>query len=333
MVALARSPRKQPENAELSAFATDVLDGLKATPKRIPAKYFYDDAGSVLFEKITEVPEYYPTRCEMQALRDHAAEIAKLIPEGAALVEFGSGSNKKARIVLDATQKLAAYVPVDISGEMLQREAAELRADYPALKVLPVVADICYPFDLPREAKAATARVGFFPGSTIGNFEPHEAASFLRNAARILGPRSTLIVGADLIKDVDVLNAAYNDAAGVTAAFNLNMLTRINRELGGNFKLSTFEHHAFYNRERNRIEMHLASLKRQKVKVVGETIDFRAGETIHTENSYKYSVDSLRALARGVGWLPDGVWTDSQGYFSIQAFTLSEEPSPTRPAL
>lgn len=333
MVALARSPRKQPQSAELSTFATDVLDGLKTTPKHIPAKYFYDDAGSVLFEKITEVPEYYPTRCEMQALRDHATEIAKLIPEGAALVEFGSGSTKKARIVLNAAPKLAAYVPVDISGEMLQREASELRADYPAIKVLPVVADICYPFDLPREARGATARVGFFPGSTIGNFEPHEAASFLRNAARILGPKSTLIVGADLIKDVEILNAAYNDAAGVTAAFNLNMLVRINRELDGNFKLATFEHHAFYNRERNRIEMHLASLKRQKVKVLGETIDFRAGETIHTENSYKYSVDSLRALARGVGWMPDGVWTDSQGYFSIQAFTLSEEPGRARPAL
>jgi dimethylhistidine N-methyltransferase len=266
-------------------------------------------------------------------LRDHAAEIAGLIPEGAALVEFGSGSNKKARIVLDAAPKLAAYVPVDISGEMLMREAAELRADYPNLKVLPVVADICFPFDLPREARAATARIGFFPGSTIGNFEPHEAASFLRNAARILGPKSTMIVGADLIKDVDVLNAAYNDAAGITAAFNMNMLTRINRELGGNFKLECFEHHAFFNRERNRIEMHLASLKRQKVKVLGDTFDFRAGETIHTENSYKYSVDSLRALARGVGWLPAGVWTDKQGYFSIQAFTLSEEPGPARPVL
>jgi dimethylhistidine N-methyltransferase len=333
MVALARSPRKQPQSEELSTFATDVLDGLRATPKRIPAKYFYDEAGSALFEKITDVPEYYPTRCEMQALRDHAAEIAKLIPEGAALVEFGSGSNKKARIVLDAAPKLAAYVPVDISGEMLMREAAELRADYPNLKVLPVVADICFPFDLPREARAATARIGFFPGSTIGNFEPHEAASFLRNAARILGPKSTMIVGADLIKDVDVLNAAYNDAAGITAAFNMNMLTRINRELGGNFKLECFEHHAFFNRERNRIEMHLASLKRQKVKVLGDTFDFRAGETIHTENSYKYSVDSLRALARGVGWLPAGVWTDKQGYFSIQAFTLSEEPGPARPVL
>ena len=333
MVALARSPRKLPQSAEMSVFATDVLDGLSATPKRIPAKYFYDEAGSTLFEEITELPEYYPTRCEMQALRDHAAEIARLIPEGAALVEFGSGSNKKARIVLNAAPHLAAYVPVDISGEMLEREAAELRADYPQLKVLPVAADFCYPFDLPHEAAEAPVRIGFFPGSTIGNFEPHEAAAFLRNAARILGPKSTLIIGADLIKDTEVLNAAYNDAAGVTAAFNLNLLTRINRELGGTFKRECFEHHAFYNRERQRIEMHLASLKRQKVKVMGETFDFRAGETIHTENSYKYSVESLRALARGVGWLPDGVWTDAAGYFSIQAFKLTDEPGQAQPAV
>lgn len=330
MVALARTSRKQPHHGELSPFGTDVLEGLRATPKRIPAKYFYDEAGSALFEQITEQPEYYPTRCEMQALRDHAAEIAQLIPEGAALIEFGSGSNKKARILLDAVRPLACYVPVDISGEMLAGEAAELRADYPNLKVLPVVADFCYPFDLPEEARTAPVRVGFFPGSTLGNFEPHEAASFLRNVARILGSKSVLIIGVDLIKDAEVLNAAYNDAADVTAAFNLNLLTRINRELGGNFDLAAFEHHAFYNRERNRIEMHLASLKRQKVKVLGETIEFRAGETIHTENSYKYSVDSLRALARGVGWLPDGVWTDKQGYFSIQAFTLTQEPP--RPA-
>jgi len=330
MVALARTSRKQPQQSELSPFGADVLEGLRAAPKRIPAKYFYDEAGSALFEKITEQPEYYPTRCEMQALRDHASEIAKLIPEGAALVEFGSGSNKKARILLDAVRPLACYVPVDISGEMLAGEAAELRADYPNLKVLPVVADFCYPFDLPEEARTAPVRVGFFPGSTLGNFEPHEAAAFLRNVARILGSNSVLIIGVDLIKDADVLNAAYNDAADVTAAFNLNLLTRINRELSGNFDLAAFEHHAFYNRERNRIEMHLASLKRQKVKVLGEAIEFRAGETIHTENSYKYSVDSLRALARGVGWLPDGVWTDKQGYFSIQAFTLTQEPP--RPA-
>jgi len=322
MVAVARKriPQQSPET---STFESDVIEGLRSTPKSLPAKYFYDAAGSQLFERITELPEYYPTRCEISMLRDYAADIAKLIPQGAALVEFGSGSSRKARILLSAAPKLAAYVPVDICREMIEQEAAELRRDFPQLKVLPVTADICKPFDLPDEAKGAPVRVGFFPGSTIGNFEPHEASAFLRNAANILGAGATLIVGVDLIKPAEVLNAAYNDKAGVTAKFNLNLLTRINRELGGTFRLNTFEHHAFYNRERHRVEMHLASLKRQKVKVGGETIDFRAGETIHTENSYKYSVESLAALARGVGWLPTGAWTDAHRYFSIQAFRFA----------
>ncbi len=320
MVALARNI--QPPDEENSDFAADVLRGLSTSPKRLSPKYFYDDAGSLLFERITELPEYYPTRCELAILRAHAADIAKLIPPGAALVEFGSGSTKKARILLRAARTLACYVPVDICGEMIEREAAELRPDFPTVKVLPVRADITKPFALPPEAQAAPLRVGFFPGSTIGNFEPHEAAGFLAHAARVLGPGAVLIVGADLIKPVEVLQAAYNDEAGVTAKFNLNLLKRINRELGGNFKLDTFEHHAVYNRERNRIEMHLASLKRQKVKVAGECVDFRAGETIHTENSYKYSVESLSALARGAGWRPVGAWTDPDRYFSIQAFSL-----------
>jgi dimethylhistidine N-methyltransferase len=322
---IAADPRRQlpQQSGDTSAFEADVLEGMRSIPKQVPAKYFYDAAGSHLFERITELPEYYPTRCEMKTLREHAADIAKLIPQSAALVEFGSGSSKKARILLRAAPKLAAYVPVDICGEMIEQEAIELRADFPQLKVLPVTADICKPFELPEEAKRAPARIGFFPGSTIGNFEPHEAAAFLRNAANILGEGSKLIIGVDLIKPIEVLNAAYNDSAGVTAKFNLNLLTRINRELGGTFRLNMFEHHAFYNRERHRIEMHLASTKRQKVKVAGETIDFRAGETIHTENSYKYSVESLAALTRGVGWLPAGSWTDADKYFSIQAFTLT----------
>src|SRR6185312_2521820 len=234
--------RKAEQNAELSAFATDVLAGLGGTPKRIPPKYFYDEAGSDLFERITDLPEYYPTRCELRILKEHAADIAALIPEGAALIEFGSGSSKKARIVLSGKPKLSAYVPVDICGEMIEREAIELRADFPDLKVLPVTADITTPFALPPEAAAAPVRAGFFPGSTIGNFEPHEASAFLRNAARILGKGALMIVGVDLIKSADVLNAAYNDAAGVTAAFNRNLLTRMNRELGGTFRPDTFEH-------------------------------------------------------------------------------------------
>ena len=330
MVALAPTPRQQPQNADTSAFEDDVLAGLSVTPKRLPPKYFYDGTGSLLFERITELPEYYPTRTEIQILRERAAEIARLVEPGAALVEFGSGSSKKARIILRALPKLAAYVPVDICGEMIEQEALDLRPDFPGLEVLPVTADITQNFALPPPAQAAPVRVGFFPGSTIGNFEPHEAAAFLRNAGRILGAGATLIVGADLIKPVDILNAAYNDAAGVTAKFNLNLLVRINRELGGTFKLDTFEHHAFYNRERHRIEMHLVSLKREKVKVAGETVEFRAGETIHTENSYKYSVESLGALARGAGWQPAAVWTDERKYFSIQAFTLANTRAAPR---
>jgi dimethylhistidine N-methyltransferase len=329
MVALARTRPLAPGDS--SDFAADVSRGLSATPKRVPAKYFYDDAGSLLFERITELPEYYPTRHEMSILRAQGADIAKLIPAGAALVEFGAGANKKARILLRAAPQLSVYVPVDICGEMIEREAIELRGDFPRLKVLPVTADITQRFELPAEAKAAPMGVGFFPGSTIGNFEPHEAAGFLRNAAQILGAGAVLIIGVDLIKPVEVLKAAYNDAEGITAKFNLNLLKRINRELGGTFKLDCFEHHAFYNRERNRIEMHLASLKRQKVKVNGECIDFRAGETIHTENSYKYSVESLAALARGVGWQPLAGWTDAEKYFSIQAFKLGETNGAAEP--
>ena len=327
MVALARSLLAQPQNAERAAFAADVVAGLSAAPKHLPAKYFYDATGSGLFERITELPEYYPTRCELQILRERGAEIASFIPAGSALVEFGSGSSRKARVLLRAAPRLAAYVPVDICGEMIEQEAAELRPDFPGLSVLPVTADICFPFTLPEKARVAAHRVGFFPGSTIGNFEPHEAAGFLRNAARILGRGATLIVGADLTKDAAVLNAAYNDAQGVTAKFNRNLLVRINRELGGTFKVDTFEHHAFYNIERHRVEMHLASLKRQRVKVAGETFEFRAGETIHTENSYKYTAHSLGALARGAGWLPAGLWTDPRKYFSLQAFTSDGGPA------
>jgi dimethylhistidine N-methyltransferase len=328
MVALARSTILPSQSDDLSDFAADVLKGLSATRKRVPPKYFYDAIGSKLFDRITEQPEYYPTRCEMRILQDNAGDIDKLIPPGAALVEFGSGSNKKARILLSSAPVLAAYVPVDICGEMVEQEAAELRPDFPYLNVHPVTADFTQEFELPAEAKSAPLRVGFFPGSTIGNFEPHEAAAFLRNAAKILGPNSKLIIGADLIKDAEILNAAYNDEAGITAEFNLNLLVRMNRELGGTFKLDTFEHHAFFNRERNRVEMHLASLKRQKVKVAGECFEFRAGETIHTESSYKYSVESLGALARGVGWTPSGVWMDEKKYFSIQAFTLAGPAAP-----
>jgi dimethylhistidine N-methyltransferase len=306
---------------EESSFARDVIAGLSERPKRLPPKYFYDEVGAKLFEQITALPEYYPTRCELDLLRDRAPDLARFFPPASALIEFGSGSSKKVRILLAAAPTIAAYVPVDISSEMLVQEAEDLRRDYPQLAVLPVEADFTRPFSLPAAA-ADVAHVGFFPGSTIGNFEPHEACSFLRHAGRMLGRGATLIIGIDLVKDSRILNAAYNDKAGITARFNLNLLARINRELDGNFDLANFSHHAFYNSDRRRIEMHLASNKRQKVRVAGRLFEFRAGETIHTENSYKYSVASFGALARGAGWMPTAVWTDPDNYFSVHTLSL-----------
>jgi dimethylhistidine N-methyltransferase len=298
----------------IDAFAADVVAGLTAKPKRLPPKYFYDSAGSALFEQITGLPEYYPTRCELAILHENAPAIASFFPSGCALIEFGSGSSRKARILLGAAATVEAYVPIDISGDFLQQDASQLRRDFPHLAVHPIIADFTTASELPP-AVADRPRVGFFPGSTIGNFEPHEAAAFLRRVGRLLGTGAVLVIGVDLVKAPDILYRAYNDAAGVTAKFNLNLLSRINRELGADFNLSAFEHHAFYNAERSRIEMHLASTRRQKVRICGTTIEFRAGETIHTENSYKYSVDSFQALAHGSGWSPLAVWTD--GLFSV----------------
>jgi dimethylhistidine N-methyltransferase len=303
-------------------FAAEVLAGLTAKPKRLPPKYFYDLTGSDLFERITHLPEYYPTRSELGLLGEHAPAIASLFPSHAALIEFGGGSSRKARILLGAAASVEAYVPVDISGDFLQQDAAQMRRDFPQLTVHPVVGDFTTMTELPADI-ASMPRAGFFPGSTIGNFEPHEASAFLRRAARILGVGSIFVVGVDLAKSLDILYRAYNDAAGVTAKFNLNLLARINRELGANFDLAAFEHHAFYNTERHRIEMHLASTKRQKVRIRNVTLEFRAGETIHTENSYKYSVDSFQALAHGSGWTPLAVWTD--GLFSVHALRTAED--------
>ena len=318
MSMLARTAaRVRPQDSE---FARDVIAGLSAKPKLLWAKYFYDDRGSELFEQITALPEYYPTRTELGILEARADDIARLIPAGAALVEFGSGSTAKARIVLRAAQ-VVAYVPVDISAGFLASEAARLSRDLPNLRILPVAADFTKPFALPA-AISGRPRVGFFPGSTIGNFEPLQAAEFLRHAARLLGAGAHFIVGVDLVKDERVLHAAYNDAAGVTAAFNLNLLRRINNELGADFDLGCFRHKAFFNQAQHRIEMHLESRVAQSVLVCGRVIQFAAGETIHTESSYKYTVESFQALAAQAGWSPAAVWTDAKGYFSLHALRL-----------
>lgn len=305
-----------------SAFARDVIDGLTRQPKQLPPKYFYDEAGSELFEQITVQPEYYPTRTELGILHDRGADIAAIIPNGAALVEFGAGATTKVRLLLDRCA-FDAYVPVDISGAFLNGQANALRKDFPQLAVHPVVADFTTPFALPDAVKAMP-KVGFFPGSTLGNFEPHEACAFLRSARTILGDGATMIIGVDLEKDEQLLRDAYNDAAGVTGKFNKNVLVRINRELGGNFDLSGFAHRAIYNRERHRIEMHLVSLKAQTVRILGRSISFRAGETIHTESSYKYSVERFHALARGAGWAPRASWIDDSSMFSVHAMVASE---------
>ena len=297
-------------------FAADVIAGLTARPKTLPPKYFYDLAGSALFERITELPEYYPTRSEIGILRNNAPAIGSMFPPGCALVEFGSGSSRKARILLDAAASVTAYIAVDISGDFLRQDLARLARDLPRLVVYPLVADFTQPFAIPGDL-ATLPRVGFFPGSTIGNFEPAEAGAFLRHAGEVLGPGTLFLVGVDLVKDQAILHRAYNDSAGVTAQFNLNLLARINRELGADFDLAAFEHRAFFNAAQSRIEMHLLSTKAQTVHLKGVTIEFARGETIHTENSYKYTIASFQTLARDAGWSPAEAFTD--GLFAVHA--------------
>ena len=302
---------------QTSAFGRDVIDDLSQHPKRLSPKYFYDAKGSALFEAITVLPEYYPTRTELSILRERAGEISAVVPDGAALVEFGAGATTKVRLLLNGCA-VGAYVPVDISGDFLTAQAEVLRRDFPGLDVYPVAADFTEPFALPG-AVAAMPKVGFFPGSTLGNLEPHEARAFLRSARDILGQGAQMVIGVDLEKDQRVLHRAYNDAAGVTARFNLNLLDRINRELGGNFDTSKFRHLASYNPERHRIEMHLISTKAQKVRVLDRSFSFGAGESIHTENSYKYNIERFTALANGSGWACRKSWTDAEHMFSVHA--------------
>ena len=308
---LARMPDDQ-------VFLADVLAGFAKPQKTLPAKYFYDAIGSDLFEQITLLPEYYPTRTELGILDARGPEIAAALPRGAALVEFGSGSTVKVRRLLRHLPDLAAYVPVDVSETFLHSEAASLQADHPRLRIAPIAADFTQPFALPADL-GDTPRAGFFPGSTIGNFEPAEAARLLRQFGEILGSGATLVVGVDLVKDSDVLEAAYDDAAGTTAAFNLNLLTRIDRELSGTFAAAAFDHRALFNRTASRIEMHLVSRANQTVTVAGHAFAFTEGETIHTENSYKYTIDGFRDLAKQAGWSAVTVWTDPAALFSVHA--------------
>jgi dimethylhistidine N-methyltransferase len=301
-------------------FREDVLSGLAKNRRQIPPKYFYDQEGSRLFDAICQLPEYYPTRTEIGLLKRYGREMAQCVGEGSVLVEFGSGSSIKIRLLLEALQP-AAYLPIDISREHLFQSAKQLAADYPAVMVQAICADYTGPLTLP-EGFINKQKAGFFPGSSIGNFELHEAHQFLQRIASLLGSGSGLLIGVDLKKDVDILTAAYNDSRGITAAFNLNLLRRINRELQGDFDLNSFEHRALYNVAKGRVEMHLVSCKDQVVTVGDHIFTFQTGESVHTENSYKYSIEEFQQLARAAGFQPQQVWCDEQGLFSVHYLSL-----------
>lgn len=301
------------------AFFADVIAGLSRPQKAIPPKYFYDERGSELFDAICDVPEYYPTRTEAALLSRIAPALAKELSELSHLVEYGSGASRKTRIVLDALKNLKTYVPIDVSEEFLLNVADRLAADYPDLDVLPLVGDFGEVLTLPMETETGQ-RAGFFPGSTIGNLGPAGGTAFLARARQSLGAGSVFLLGADLIKDENTLRAAYNDSAGITAQFNLNLLSRINRELGADFKESAFRHKAIWNAQESRIEMHLVSDVAQTVAIDGRRFGFRPGETIHTENSYKFTPASLTMLAASAGWTLRNIWTDSAFPFAVALF-------------
>lgn len=307
--------------AASGAFLRDALEGLAREPKLLPCKYFYDARGSQLFDQICDLEEYYPTRCEAEVLRRNAAEMAGLFGPRCVLIEYGSGSSRKTRLLLDRLSDAAAYVPVDISAEHLLLSARGLARRYPGLVIRPVAADFTGPFTLPP-LPAAARRVVFFSGSTVGNFHPAEAVGLLAHIARLVGPGGGLLIGVDLKKDTETLERAYNDARGVTAAFNLNILARMNRELGADFAMERFRHRAIYDATAGRIEMHLVSLEDQVVRLADQTIRFKAGETICTEYSYKYGLDDFRALVARVGFGVERVWTDDDRLYSVQYLSV-----------
>ncbi len=302
--------------ADREDFRRAVLAGLGSSPRAIPAKFLYDARGSALFDAICEQPEYYPTRTETQILRGCAGDIARLAGPGCALVEYGSGSSVKTRLLLEAMPDLHAYVPIDISRQHLDATARRLREDYPWLRVDPVTGDYMVLDALPPAIDGAR-RIGFFPGSTIGNLTPGEAVLYLRRARRLLLSDGALILGVDLKKDPQRLHAAYNDAAGVTAQFTLNLLRRMNRELEANFDLSAFAHEAFYNEAAGRIEIYFRSLCAQTVTVAGRRFTFAEGERVHTEYSYKYDIADIAELARRGGFSIAQTWTDPDRLFAV----------------
>ena len=308
--------------AERFEFLSDVLVGLRKPQKELPCKYFYDEAGSKLFDQICDSPDYYPTRTELAIMRAHAPEMAAALGAGCQLVEYGSGSSLKTPLLLEQLPRPVVYVPVDVSGPHLLNAARAIARRFPEIEVTPVVADFTRPLKLPETSARVARRVVYFPGSTVGNFAPPAAAELLRNVARLVGPSGALLIGVDLKKDAATLERAYNDAAGVTAAFNLNLLDRINRELGADFVPTQFEHKAHYDAAHGRVEMHLVSRRAQTVTVGDCEIAFRPGETIHTENSHKYTLGEFRDLAARAGFERARVWTDAAELFSVQLYEL-----------
>ena len=299
-----------------SDFLQAIVHGLSQPQKSIPSRFFYDIHGSRLFEQITALDEYYPTRAELEILNGQGGAIAKAADGCRALVEFGAGSSRKVRRLLAAMPQIDVYAPIDISAEFLSAEAQTLAADFPAVTIMPVSADFMAEFSLPADLDGRR-RLVFFPGSTIGNFDPRDALYLLERMGEVAGPDGHVLVGVDLKKDEATLLRAYDDAQGVTAAFNLNLLVRANRELGANFDPAAFRHEARYNRDQGRIEMHLVASRRQTATIRGYRFEFAPGESIHTENSYKYTVDEFRLLARASGLQPIEIWLDAQRRFAV----------------
>lgn len=303
-------------------FLRDVLAGLRASPKVLPSKYFYDQRGSQLFDQICELPEYYPTRTEVAIMQSHAPAMGDLIGPNSMIIELGSGSSMKTGWLLENVPRPLCYVPVDISGEHLLEAADRIADRFADIEVLPVCADFSAEFELPEADTAIDRRVAYFPGSTIGNFRPAPARQLLAGIAKLVGPGGGLLIGFDLEKDRQTLEAAYDDADQVTAAFNKNLLRRINQELGGDFALEQFRHRAVYNESHRRVEMHLVSRVQQVVRIDGATVPFAAGESIRTELSHKYRPDSFARLAQSAGFTPVQLWTDLKQLFAVGYYTV-----------
>ena len=305
-----------PASSELDAFEQDVIHGLSQQQKTLPCRWLYDDRGSQLFERITQLPEYYPTRTETAILKNCVSDLAQHIGPQAALIEYGAGASVKTQILLKHLTHLSAYVPIDVCGDFLEDTAQRLQQTFRHLNIQPVIADFTSPFTLPALSNSRS-KVGFFPGSTIGNLSDDEIHSFLTAAHQHLGDNRQFILGFDLHKSADILIPAYNDAAGVTACFNLNLLDRINRELNANFSTGGFKHDARWNDNESRIEMHLVSITKQRITIAGKTIEFEKGESIHTENSRKFCLDSIKTLCHNANWAMRKVWMDSDNLFAV----------------